>query len=80
MSEQQRGDHGTGGTSEDHERPQGPGTTHGDDSEASPGSDADRGGSPADETSPGSDGDGVEVGYTAPEDLEDGRKPGEPTD
>ncbi|MFS0700632.1 hypothetical protein AB6N24_11740 [Cellulomonas sp. 179-A 4D5 NHS] len=40
----------------------------------------DTGGSSADETSPGSDGDGVEAGYTPPDELVRDPEPVEPTD
>ncbi|WP_258723313.1 hypothetical protein [Cellulomonas sp. NS3] len=40
----------------------------------------DTGGSSADETSPGSDGDGVEAGYTTPGELVGDPGPVEPTD
>jgi hypothetical protein len=90
MSDQQHGDRGAGGTGEDLDPPlesevtsevlSGGAGASGEDASAGGSDAAERGGSSADETSPGSDGDGAEAGYTAPGELETDPEPVEPTD
>lgn len=82
MSDQHT-DRGAGGTGEDLDPPLEQEVTADVLAGGSAGSDAvsgGTGGSSADETSPGSDGDGVEAGYTTPGELVGDPEPVEPTD